>query len=92
MGVLSGQLGKWHKAPPTPPESVLSLQSNESGTTHLSTSDRMERVFYLNLIRLVNEVQGDQTLQSQVSYKQKSSWVKQIKNPKAKKDALTILN
>lgn len=51
----------------------------------------MERVFYLNLIRLVNEVQGNQTLQSQVSYKQKSSWIKQTKSQKAKKDALTTL-
>jgi len=58
----------------------------------LSTSDKLERAFYLNLIRLVNEVQGNTKLQSQMSYKQKSAWVKQTKAQKTKKDALTILN
>ncbi len=58
----------------------------------MSTSDKLERAFYLNLIRLVNEVQGNTKLQSQMSYKQKSAWVKQTKAQKTKKDALTILN
>ena len=59
---------------------------------HLSTSDKLERAFYLNLIRLVNEVQGNTKLQSQMSCKHKSAWVKQTKEKKTKKDALTILN
>lgn len=55
----------------------------------MSTADKLEKAFYLNLIRLVDEVQGNVKLQSQVTYKQKSSWVKQTKSQKAKKDALS---
>ena len=55
----------------------------------MSTADKLEKAFYLNLIRLVNEVQGNYQLPSQVTYKQKSSWVKQTKSQKAKKDALS---
>jgi hypothetical protein len=57
----------------------------------LSTADKLEKAFYLNLIRLVDEVQGNVKLQSQVTYKQKSSWVKQTKNQKQKKDALSTV-
>ena len=55
----------------------------------MSTADKLEKAFYLNLIRLVNEVQGNYQLPSQVTYKQKSAWVKQTKSQKAKKDALS---
>ncbi len=55
----------------------------------MSTADKLEKAFYLNLIRLVDEVQGNVKLQSQVTYKQKSAWVKQTKSQKTKKDALS---
>ena len=55
----------------------------------MTTADKLEKAFYLNLIRLVDEVQGNVKLQSQVTYKQKSAWVKQTKSQKAKKDALS---
>ena len=57
--------------------------------SNLSTSDKLEKAFYLNLIRLVDEVQGNVKLQSQVRTKQRSAWVKQTKTQKVKKDALT---
>jgi hypothetical protein len=55
----------------------------------LSTAEKLEKAFYLNLIRLVDEVQGNYKLPSQVKTNQKSSWVKSTKNPKIKKDALS---
>jgi hypothetical protein len=56
----------------------------------MSTAQRMEKQFFLNLIRLVDEVQGNKTqLPSQLKMSRKSAWVKQIKNPKQKKDALS---
>ena len=55
----------------------------------MSTADKLEKAFYLNLIRLVDEVQGNVKLESQFTIKQKSAWVKQTKNQKVKKDALT---
>ena len=55
---------------------------------NVTTAQRMEKQFFLNLIRLVNEVQGKQTLPSQVAAKKKSTWVKQTKSQKQKKDAL----
>ena len=57
--------------------------------SNLSTADKLEKAFYLNLIRLVDEVQGNVKLESQFTIKQKSVWVKQTKNQKVKKDALT---
>jgi len=57
--------------------------------SNLSTADKLEKAFYLNLIRLVDEVQGNVKLESQFTIKQKSAWVKQTKNQKVKKDALT---
>ena len=55
----------------------------------MSTADKLEKAFYLNLIRLVDEVQGNVKLKSQFTIKQKSAWVKQTKSQKVKKDALT---
>jgi len=68
---------------------VLSLQSNESGASNLSTAEKLEKAFYLNLIRLVDEVQGNYKLPSQVNSKKRSTWVKQTKTQKQKKDALS---
>lgn len=55
----------------------------------MTTSQRMERQFFINLIELVNEVQGKTKLPSQVNETRKSAWVKQTVNPKQKKDALS---
>lgn len=55
----------------------------------MTTSQRMERQFFINLIELVNEVQGKTKLPSQVTQSQRSAWVKQTVNPKQKKDALS---
>lgn len=57
--------------------------------SNLSTAQKLEKAFYLNLIRLVDEVQGNYKLPSQVNSKQRSAWVKQTKNQKQKKDALS---
>ena len=54
----------------------------------MTTSQRMERQFFIQFIELVNEVQGKTKLPSQINAKRKSTWVKQNKNPKQKKDAL----
>jgi len=55
----------------------------------MTTSQKIEKYFFLNLISLVNEVQGKTKLPSQFNQKNKSSWVKQNHNPKQKKDALS---
>lgn len=57
--------------------------------SNLSTAQKLEKAFYLNLIRLVDEVQGNYKLPSQVKTKQRSAWVKQTKAQKQKKDALS---
>ena len=51
----------------------------------------MEKQFFIRFITLVNEVQGKQKLPSQIVASRKSAWVKQIQNPKQKKDALTLV-
>ena len=55
----------------------------------MTTSQRMEKQFFINFITLVNEVQGKRTLPSQVHSNRKSYWMKQISNPKQKKDSLS---
>jgi hypothetical protein len=55
----------------------------------MTVAQRMEKQFFLQFISLVNEVQGKQKLPSQVNSSRKSSWMKQISNPKQKTDALT---
>ncbi len=57
----------------------------------MSTSERMEKQFFIRFITLVNEVQGKQKLPSQATGYRKSAWVKQVQNPKQKKDALTLM-
>jgi hypothetical protein len=51
----------------------------------------MEKQFFINFITLINEVQGKQKLPSQIVASRKSAWVKQVQNPKQKKDALTLV-
>lgn len=55
----------------------------------MTASQRMERQFFIKFITLIDEVQGKQKLPSQVVVNRKSAWVKQVSNPKQKKDALT---
>lgn len=57
----------------------------------MTASQRMERAFYIKLIKLVDEVQGKQKLPSQVYSRRTSAWVKQTQNPKQKKDALSLV-
>jgi hypothetical protein len=56
----------------------------------MSTEQRMEKQFFLNLISLVNEVQGYNKLTSQVKNR-KSAWCKQIKNPRQDSSALAFV-
>ena len=55
----------------------------------MTTSQRMEKQFFLHFISLINEVQGKSKLSSQVYSSRKSTWVKQTQNPKQKTDALS---
>ena len=61
---------------------------NEVQSQEMTTAQRMEKQFFIRMIELVNEVQGKQKLPSQVGSYRKSAWVKQVSNPKQKKDAL----
>jgi hypothetical protein len=54
----------------------------------MTASQRMEKQFFIHFISLIDEVQGKQKLPSQINSNRKSSWCKQISNPKQKKDAL----
>ena len=54
----------------------------------MTAAQRMEKQFFLHFITLINEVHGKQKLPSQVCSYRKSAWVKQVSNPKQKKDAL----
>jgi hypothetical protein len=62
---------------------------NEVQSQGMTAQQRMEKQFFLSFISLVNEVQGKQKLPSQVYSNRKSSWMKQVSNPKQKTDALT---
>lgn len=55
----------------------------------MTTAERIERQFFLNFIRLVNEVQGKTKLPSQVYSRRTSTWVKKVSDPRQKKDALS---
>ena len=57
----------------------------------MTAAQRMEKQFFINFITLINEVQGKQKLPSQIVKNRKSAWVKQVQNPKQKKDALTLV-
>lgn len=76
-----------HYTPQTPP--IRAMMNGVHKTKEMTTAQRMERQFFIQFIALVNEVQGKTKLPSQIHSKQKSTWVKQISNPKAKKDALS---
>jgi len=54
----------------------------------MTAAQRMEKQFFIQMIQLVNEVQGKQKLPSQVNSSRKSAWCKKVSNPKQKKDAL----
>ncbi len=62
---------------------------NEVQSQGMTAQQRMERQFFLSFIALINEVQGMSKLPSQLHSNRKSSWMKQISNPKQKTDALT---
>jgi hypothetical protein len=57
----------------------------------MTAAQRMEKQFFIHFISLINEVQGKQKLPSQATGYRKSAWVKQVQNPKQKKDALTLV-
>lgn len=62
---------------------------NEVQSQGMTTAQRMEKQFFIEFIRLVDEVQGKSKLPSQIHSSRKSAWVKQTQNPKQKKDALS---
>jgi hypothetical protein len=57
----------------------------------MTAAQRMEKQFFLQFISLINEVQGKTKLPSQIVKNRKSAWVKQVSNPKQKKDALSLV-
>ena len=64
---------------------------NEVHSQGMTTSQRMEKQFFLQFIALINEVQGRSKLPSQFNSNRKSTWVKQNKNPRKKTDALSFV-
>ena len=64
---------------------------NEVQSQGMTTSQRMEKQFFLHFISLINEVQGKSKLPSQFNSNRKSTWVKQNKNPRQKTDALSFV-
>jgi hypothetical protein len=62
---------------------------NEVQTQEMTTEQRMEKQFFMHFISLINEVQGKSKLPSQIHSNRKSSWMKQVTNPKQKTDALS---
>jgi len=55
----------------------------------MTTAQKLERHFFLNLITLVNEVQSDKiVLPSQFNSHSKSQWIKSIKKTRIKTSAL----
>ena len=57
--------------------------------SQMTTAQKLERKFFINLITLVNEIQSDVTiLPSQVSSNPKSKWIKSIKKTRIKASAL----
>jgi hypothetical protein len=55
----------------------------------MTAAQRLEKQFFLNFIRLVDEVQGKEKLKSQFQSNPKSYWMKQITNPRQKSDSLS---
>ena len=54
----------------------------------MTTREKMEKYFLLNLISLIDEVQGKTKLPSQFNQKNKSAYHKQIKSQKQDQSAL----
>jgi len=54
----------------------------------MTTQEKMEKYFLLNLISLIDEVQGKTKLPSQFNQKNKSVFKKQIKSQKQDQSAL----
>jgi hypothetical protein len=54
----------------------------------MTTREKMEKYFLLNLISLIDEVQGKTKLPSQFTQKNRSAYQKQIKSIKQDKSAL----
>lgn len=79
-------IGRRSVTPLTNPS--IRAMMNEVQTQEMTAAQRMEKQFFIHFISLINEVQGKQTLPSQIHSNRKSSWVKQVSNPKQKKDAL----
>jgi hypothetical protein len=57
----------------------------------MTAQQRMEKQFFLSFIALINEVQGMSKLPSQLHSNRKSVWMKQVSNPRQKKDALALV-
>ena len=53
----------------------------------MTTSQKMEKYFLLNLISLIDEVQGKTKLPSQFTQKKRSAYHKQIKSQKQDQSA-----
>ena len=70
---------------------IRAMMNEVHKTKEMTTAKRMERQFFLSFIALIDEVQGKQKLPSQVSSNRKSVWVKQVVNPRQKKDALALV-
>ena len=56
----------------------------------MTTQQRMEKQFFIHFISLINEVQGKQTLQSQIHSNKKSTWIKQTKSQRQDQSALGL--
>ena len=54
----------------------------------MTTREKMEKYFLLNLISLIDEVQGKTKLPSQFNQNKRSAYNKQIKSQKQDKSAL----
>ena len=64
---------------------------NEVQTKEMTTQQRMEKQFFIKFISLINEVQGKQTLQSQIYSNKRSVFQKQIKSQKQDQSALASI-
>jgi hypothetical protein len=64
---------------------------NAVHSSRMTAQQRMEKQFFLSFIALINEVQGMSKLPSQLHSNRKSFWMKQVSNPRQKKDALTLV-
>lgn len=76
-------LAQYTPQTPSRPAMMNGVQMNQ-----MTAAQRMEKQFFINFITLINEVQGKSKLPSQIQVNRKSAWVKQVSNPKQKKDAL----